>query len=181
MDSPAGTEDAKFHDALAGLRNGDFSRLAPLFEAPPGSGPGQSQIVQWYEQGRFTEHRQESAEALACACFLGRVGVAEYLLSRGISPTDGMGTGMNAFHWAANRGQLEAVELLLRHRAPLDTRNMYGGTVLGSAVWAALHEPKPDHLLVLEALLQAGARLEEGAYPTGDARVDGVLHRFGVV
>ena len=170
------SEDARFRDALAGLRRGDFSRLAPLFER---SGSHQPSIVHWHEQGRFRDHPQESAEALTCACFLGATDVAEYLLARGLAPSGGMGTGLNAVHWAANRGQLATVLLLLRHQAPLETRNAYEGTVLGSTVWAAIHEPRPSHLPILEALLDAGADVRGAEYPTGDARIDDLLRRFG--
>jgi hypothetical protein len=47
-------QDAVFHDALQGLRRGDFSRLEPLFESP-------AQIVAWVEQGHF----DNEPEALA--------------------------------------------------------------------------------------------------------------------
>ena len=57
---------------------------------------------------------------------------------------------MNAFHWAANRGQLKTVEMLARHGVPLEIRNSYGGTVLGTAVWSAIHEPKPDHIAIIK-------------------------------
>lgn len=70
--------DAAFHDALQGLRNGDFSRLAPLF-----SGARPAQIIQWQEEGRFRNEPEAVAEALTCACFLGETEVAEYLLRRG--------------------------------------------------------------------------------------------------
>jgi hypothetical protein len=176
VSSAEGSDDIRFRDALAGLQRGDFSRLAPMFEK---SGSTRPLIVQWYEQGRFSNHPQESAEALTCACFLGLTDVAEYLLTQGLAPSGGMGTGLNAFHWAANRGQIAAVRLLIRHQAPLETRNMYGGTVLGGTVWAAVHETKPSHPFILEELLNAGANLGEADYPTGDTRVDNLLRRFG--
>ena len=34
------------------------------------------------------------------------------------------------FHWAANRGNPETVELLIERGAPLEQKNMYDGTVL---------------------------------------------------
>ncbi len=87
---------------------------------------------------------------------------------------------MNAFHWAANRGKLDVVRLLLRRRTPLETRNMHGGTVLGTAVWSIRNEPWwPDHLQIIEELLAAGARAEEAGYPTGHEQVDALLRRHG--
>jgi ankyrin repeat protein len=164
-------EDAEFPEALEGLRRGDFSRLEPLFE---GDRP---RVIEWYEQGRFRNDPDALAEALTCACFLGKIGVAEHLLTRGVDPSGGAATGMDALHWAANRGQLEAVRLLLRHKAPLDTRSMYGGTSLGTAVWSAINEPRPDQLQIIEELCAAGAKVEDADYPTGNDPVDEVLRR----
>ena len=167
---------AAFEDALAGLRRGDFSRLDPLFQSESGS---PSQIVEWVNQGHFSGHDQELAEALTCACFNGRTEVAEYLLRRGIPPSGGVGTGLNAIHWAANRGQLEAVRLLLRHKVSLESRSMYDGTALGTAVWAAINEPRADHLAIIGELLAAGARVKDAGYPTESDDIDALLRRYG--
>ena len=172
----APNDNTRFGDALEGLRRGDFSRLEPLFRAVDGAAP---RVIQWVEEGRFEGHSRELAEALTCACFNGRTDAAEYLLKRGVAPSGGVGTGLDALHWAANRGQLEAVRLLLRHKAPLETRSMYGGTALGTAVWSAVNEPRPEHLAIIEALLAAGARVEAAEYPCGNERIDAVLRRHG--
>ena len=112
----AGNDDATFSDALEGLQRGDFSRLEPLFEDRPG-GSGKPQIIEWYEQGRLRDQPKALAEALTCASFLGRTSVAEYLLRQGLDPSGGgAGTGLDALHWAANRGQLEAVRLLIEQK-----------------------------------------------------------------
>ena len=37
---------------------------------------------------------------------------------------------------------------------------------------AAVHELKPDHLRIIEALLEAGAQVREAEYPSGDERID---------
>jgi len=163
-------------DALQGLRRGDFSRLDSLFQSAKGSRP---QIIGWIEQGRFRGHDRELAEAFTCACFNGRTDVAEYLLSRGIAPSGGANTGLDAIHWAVNRGQLEAVRLLIRHKVPLESRSMYDGTVLGTAIWSAINEPRADHLTIIEELLAAGARVQEAGYPTGSDGIDALLQRYG--
>jgi ankyrin repeat protein len=142
--------DAEFVDAVEGLRSGDFSRLDPLFAS--------GKIVEWCEAGLFD--KEARAEALTCACFNGRVAVAEYLLQHGVDPSGGSGTGLNAIHWAANRGQLEAVRLLLRHKVPLETRSAYDGTALGTAMWASENEPKPEHAQIIQELVAAGAKKE---------------------
>jgi aromatic-L-amino-acid decarboxylase len=167
-------DDKAFRDALEGLRRGDFSRLEPLFDESANRKP---QIIEWHEEGRFADHPDAVAEALTCASFLGRIVVAEYLLTHGVDPSAGRATGLDALHWAADRGQLEAVRLLLRHHAPLESRNMYGGTALGAVVWSVLHQSRPDHIQIIEVLLAAGARIEEAGYPTGNPAVDEVLKR----
>jgi ankyrin repeat protein len=105
--------------------------------------------------------------------------VAEFLLNQGVDPAAGMGTGLSAFHWAANRGNLDTVKLLIERKAPLEQRNMYDGTVLGCTVWSAVWEPRVDHVAIIEALLDAGANIYEAEYPTGNQPVDEVLKRNG--
>lgn len=166
-------DDADFRDALQGLQRGDFSRLEPLFAAEP------NLIIRWHQEGRFRSEPQAVAEALTCACFLGRTDVAEYLLAQGVDPSAGASTGLDALPWAANRGQLESVRLLLRQKAPVETRSRYGATALGTAVWSAIHEPRPGQLQIIEELLNAGAHANEVEYPTGNEQVDAFLRRFG--
>src|SRR5262249_56085513 len=108
------------------------------------------------------------AEALACACFLGRTGVVDFLLTQGVDPATGNGTGLNGVHWAANRGQLETVKLLLGRTAPLELESMYGGTVLGTAVWSARNEPRADPIPIIQAPITAGANSHPARYPSTD-------------
>ena len=68
---------------------------------------------------------------------------------------------------------------LVGAKAPLETKNAYGGTVLDCAAWSALHEPKPDHVAVIEALLKAGADVRAVRYLTGHEGVDRVLMGHG--
>src|SRR6266545_3426135 len=152
-------------DFIGGMRAGDFSRLASAFE-------GERPLAQvWDARGEFMAMPDVRAEALTCACFLGQTKVAQYFLARGVDPAAGAGTGLNALHWAVNRGQLEAMRLLLRSGASLERRSMYEGTALGTAVWAAVHEPRPVHPQIIEELLKAGARVEDAGYPSGDASI----------
>ncbi|MEW6210320.1 MAG: ankyrin repeat domain-containing protein [Acidobacteriota bacterium] len=167
-----------FRDAVQGLEAGDFSRLEPLF-GDPSSPDCRCRIIEWYERGLFASERRALEEALTCACFLGRTEVVDYLMAQGVDPSAGISTGLDGFHWAANRGQLDTVKLLIRRQARLETRSMYGGTVLGTAVWSAINEPRADHIRIVEALIEAGARLDEAGYPTGNDLVDEVLRRYG--
>jgi hypothetical protein len=56
--------------------------------------------------------------------------------------------------------------------------NSYGGTVLSCTVWSLLNEPRPDHLVIIEKLLRAGAKGSELPASTGDSRVDEMLKRY---
>jgi ankyrin repeat protein len=167
-----------FEEARRGLMAGDFSRLAPLFQAPADGGP--CPIIEWYGAGVFAPAPEALAEAFTCACFNNCTDVIEHLLAHGVDPNGGTATGLDALHWAANRGQLKAVEMLLRNKAALETQNGYGGTVLGCAVWSAVHEPRPDHLRIIELLLEAGARGGAVDQPSGNEHVDRLLERYRV-
>lgn len=166
-----------FQDALQGLENGDFSRLEPLFVPGPDGEP--CQMIRWHQAGLFAGQGEAVAEALSCACFLGWTKAAEYFLSQGVPAPGGAKTGMNGFHWAANRGELEAVRLLIRWKAPMDDLNMYGGNVLEAVIWSAIHQPRPGQIPVIEELLGAGARLGDEPYPTGNAAIDALLRQYG--
>ena len=167
-----------FEAAAEGLRRGDFSRLAPLFGDPDRPEEPGGPIVEWLDAGRFAGAPNLLAEALTCACWLGQLGVARRLLEEGADPALGTATGLSALHWAANRGQRAAVELLLARGAPTEQRSMYDGTVLGTAVWSALHEPRGDQLGAIGALLAAGADAAAVEYPTGDNAIDTLLVRY---
>jgi hypothetical protein len=172
------TNELSVEETVRGLLAGDFSRLEPLFRC--GAGQKQCRIIAWFEEGRFKNEKEASAEAFTCACFNGCVEVVEYLLARGADVSGGIRTGLNAVHWAANRGQLEAVRILLRHMAPLETLNNYGGTVLGCAVWSAMNEPKSKHAEIIDELIRAGAKTDVLEGLTGSAEVDEVLKRHGI-
>jgi Ankyrin repeats (many copies) len=144
-----------FDAVVRGLLNGDCTALTPVFATTNGDAHS-SAIVQWVAAGAFAAEPVALAEALTTACWLGEVEVARYLLDLGVDPLAGNGTGMNALHWAANRGHLAVVELLLSRGVPTDVRSMYGGTVLDTAIWSAEHEPKPDHARII-ALVRVGA------------------------
>lgn len=173
------SDDPVWRDALKGLERGDFSRLEPLFGNHTSPDGDKCRIVEWYENGYFENEPKALAEAFSCACFLARTSVADFLMINGVDPAAGTSTGLSGFHWAANRGSLDTVKLLIERKAPLELVNMYGGTVLGCAVWSAINEPRVDHIAIIEALLAAGANIGDAEYPTGNERVDEVLRRHG--
>lgn len=173
----ADDNQADFRDALMRLENGDFSRLDPLF-APDLTAGGPSRMVLWHEIGLFQNQAKALAEALTCACFLGRTETAEYLLRQGVPPSGGAQTGLNALHWAANRGEVEAVKLLIRWKCPLEPQSMYGGNALDTAVWSAINEPRTGQIPVIEELLKAGARPRAETFPTGRGHIDAILRPY---
>jgi ankyrin repeat protein len=166
-----------FRAALAGLRRGDFTASASLFANHTPSSP--CPILRWLDAGWFADTPDALLEAFTCACFLGETDVVRALLERGLDPQGGSATGLNALHWASNRGQLGTVRILLERHPPLEVRNTHGGTVLSGTVWAAIYEPRPAHGEIIEALLRAGARLDAVDYPTGNEAVDKLLRQYG--
>lgn len=160
-------------DFIAGMRAGDFSAWEPAFKGSP------SQVEAWDASGAFRDLPDVRAEALTCACFLGCEGPARYFLDQGVAVSGGTATGMNALHWAVNRGQPATVRLLLERGAPLEARSMYDGTALGTAVWSAVNESRAGHPAIIEELLRAGARVSDAGYPSGDAAIDELLAKHG--
>jgi ankyrin repeat protein len=179
MATPKENNDPIFRAAVRDLEEGNFSRLEPLFRNLAASSHPSCQIIEWYDLGYFKVEPKALDEALSCACFNGCTSVAKFLMDRGVDRLAGFGTGMNGFHWAANRGHLETVKLLIERKVPMEVENMYGGTVLGCTVWSAVHQPCANQMEVIEALLEAGANVDAGEYPSGNARVDEILRRHG--
>jgi len=99
-------------------------------------------------------------QAFIYACQYGQNKICEFLLDKGVDPSSQAGIGQTGLHYAAHHGQLETVKMLIERNAPLEVKNMYGGTVLGQALWSAFNEPHKDHLQIVEALIDAGAVIE---------------------
>jgi ankyrin repeat protein len=116
------------------------------------------------------------AKALLWAAALGRLDVVDFLsLDRELlSAVDNQ--GFTALHWAAFNGHDDVVSLLISRGSDLEARTIYGGSVLGSTVWAVANaENGVDRVPVLRTLLAAGAKLDGQATPTGNADVDSLL------
>lgn len=124
------SDDLLFRDSIAGLRAGDFSRLAPLFT--PGSDGAPSRISRWLREGRFRGEDVTLAEAFSCACFDGFVSVAEELLNA-------------------------VTEMLIARNLSMQTVSMHETTLLGTALWSQLNETKPDHARIIALLRAVGA------------------------
>lgn len=124
------------------------------------------------------------------ACEFGHNDVVEFLLDKGADLHDQAGTGQTALHWAVVGGGMTTIELLLRHKVPLEELNAYGGTVLGQALWSSVNgEPEVNYVPIIERLLNAGAKIEDRALAwlekqngreAGEkARIAEVLRRHG--
>jgi len=122
--------------------------------------------------------RQQLGRALLAACRFGWADIVDFLLSSGTETSACDASGQTALHLAVDGGHLEIVRQLLRHGAPLEFENHFGGTVLGQALWSAVNNPKPDHLAIIELLVSAGARIGPDWF-TGVGRIDELLRRGG--
>jgi ankyrin repeat protein len=124
------------------------------------------------------------------ACEYGHMEVIKFLLRQGVDIHTQANTGQTGLHWAVIGDQLETVKLLLAHGASLEEKNAYDGTVLGQALWSSVHgDADVDYVPIIEVLIAAGAKVEEGslewlaAQKGGEAgskqRIAVVLRRHG--
>ena len=145
--------------AVDALEKGDFSRLEHELGGPEGF---DHRIVEWFDDGQFEDAPETLAEALSCACMLGRTETAAYLIDHGVDPYAGMKTWLAGPHYAVSSGHLDTVQMLLDKKIPLEVKNLHDGTMLGQAFWSAVNEHKPSHADIVEALIKAGAVVEPG-------------------
>ena len=102
----------------------------------------------------------EIQSAFMSACEFGQTAVVEFLLERGVRLHAQDGNGQTGLHAAALAGHLDTVKLLLERHAPLELQNVWGGTVLGNTLWAAIHhDPHVDYVPIVKILVEAGARV----------------------
>lgn len=141
------------------LDEGNFTALEKLLGGPKGF---DEQIIGWHKSGKYNDEPEAFAEAFTCACMLGRLRTAEYLLDNNVDPFAGIKTGLNGFHYAASGGQLEIVKLLIERMVPMEDKNMYGGTVFDQAMWSAVNEWRPEHAAIVEKLIEAGSVVDDG-------------------
>lgn len=100
------------------------------------------------------------ALAFVWAAMLNRVETVRFLLERGVSPALKDHRDWTALHWAGYFAYPEIVDLLLAHKAPLEARNEFGGTVLDQTLWGTAHEGvRGHHLEVVQKLVDAGAKI----------------------
>ena len=128
-------------------------------------------------KARPAKKRLQSAFLYACGC--GQKDVVEFLLNKGADLSDGGSDGQTPLHWAVIAGQLEMVKLLLKYKPPLESRNVYGGTVLGQTLWSAAHGGDPKvYAEIIETLIAAGAEVPPRHVPVNKS-IDDLLRRYG--
>jgi Ankyrin repeats (3 copies) len=121
------------------------------------------------------EAKAQLEQAFIWACQCGQNSVSEFLLEQSVDPAAQANVGQTGLHYAAHYGHLETVKMLIARKAPLEVKNMYGGTVLGQALWSAFNEPQDDHLPIVEALIAAGAKID----PDWNKWIDELRQRHG--
>lgn len=116
--------------------------------------------------------------ALAWGCTFGPFEAVDLMLRKGVDP-EGRDDDGTALHSAAGHGRMDVVRLLLKYGPSLETRNEYGGTVLGATLWYAFNAPVEgvDYTTVVRELIELGARVD--AYPELGERVQKLLVRGG--
>jgi ankyrin repeat protein len=154
------------------------------------SGVGRIELVKAFfnEDGSLNHNATETQleSGFIWACEYARAEVVDFLLQMGVDKNTYRQFKLTGLHWAAASGDINTVRALLRHGAPLEAKNVWGGTPLGAAIWATAESdpndpvwPKADWAPIVELLLEAGANVDAVEYPTGNSRIDAVLHRHG--
>jgi ankyrin repeat protein len=154
------------------------------------AGVGRIELVKTFfnEDGslNYNATKPQMESGFIWACEYGRAEVADFLLQMGVDQKTYRQFKLTGLHWAAASGDINTVKTLLRQGAPLEARNVWGGTPLGSAIWAATESdpndpvwPKADWVPIVELLLEAGAKTDAIKYPTGHSRIDAVLRQHG--
>lgn len=149
----------RWQETLRHLELGNFTALEEMLGGPI---EFDRAIIEWHKAGMFNDVPELLAEALSCACMLGRTATASYLIDVGVDPFAGIKTWLAGPHYAVSSGRLETVKMLIEKQIPLEVKNKYGGTMLGQALWSAIHEHKDSHAEMIELLLDAGAEIEPG-------------------
>jgi ankyrin repeat protein len=159
------------------------------------AGVGRLDLVKTYfdENGNLktSATKTQMERGFLWSCEYGENAVAEFLLQRGVALETQAGTGQTALHWAVIGGHVDTINLLVVRGARLEAKNVYGATVLGQALWSALHgDGEVDSVPVIEIIIKAGAQIEEGtlawiaqqesASPSLKRRIVEILERHGV-
>jgi ankyrin repeat protein len=153
---------AKIDGVNAALHNGHgeaaafLARCGAVLDLEGAAGVGRLDLVERYFSDSSAEQKNA---AFSWACEYGHNDVVSFLLNNGVIGEE----RMPGLHWAIVGGQLETIKLLLDRGASLETRNMYGGTALGQALWSAQNgDSTIDYAPIAELLVERGAEVYPG-------------------
>jgi ankyrin repeat protein len=184
---------------ISALRNGHGEAAKFLVERGArldlegAAGVGRLDVVQSFfgHDGNLkaTATKAQMESGFLWACEYGRNNVVEFLLQKGMDVNAQADTGLTGLHWAVVGGQLATIKLLLKRKAPLEAKNVYGGTALGQALWSALNgDSGIDYVEIIDTLIEGGAKIEPGslAWLAGQrgasatkVRLEALLHLHG--
>ena len=151
----------------------DFlARRGAVLDLEGASGVGRLDVIRSFfdEDGslKTSATRTQMDRGFIWACEYGQTAAVEFLLSKGADPIEPV-DGMNGLHWAVLGGHLDTIKLLIDRNVSLETVNIYGGTALSTAFWATVNNEDvyrwpgfTDDILVIEVLLNAGAKIGAG-------------------
>ncbi len=140
------------------------------------AGVGRIDLVRDLFEGAAVEKRKE---AFIFACGYGRNEVVQFLMEKKVDLGAQNKQGQTGLHMAVVGGHVETVKLLVGQGAPLEVKNMYGGTVVGQALWSGGNGADPVvTIAILEALVGSGARVPDRHTPV-NGRVDAWLEERG--
>lgn len=102
------------------------------------------------------------------------------MVEAGFNPHVRCSDDSTPLHRAAFHGFSDVVKVLLQHDPLLTDRNQYGARPLDMAVYGSTHSWRQDgdFPATVEALIQAGSKVDPNAVPSGNEDVDAVLRRY---
>jgi ankyrin repeat protein len=198
MESPAGAGNGQ--SAILGCLTNGRGNAAALFAArgarlnlETAAGAGRMDVVQSFftDDGKLKPPatQWQLQRGFLWACEFGHLPIVEFLLDRGADLRDQAETSETGLHWAVVGCQLLVVQSLLKRGASLEELNAFGGTALGQAGWCFENAPATDFYPIFEALLAAGAKVEDGWLqwleevptrpPSEKIRLANLLRRYG--
>ena len=187
-ETSAGNRDSAVAGCLANGRGEAAVFLADRgarLDLQSAAGVGRLDVVKRFfnADGRLKRKtaRKQLQSAIKHACTWGRLNVVEFLLDKGVDLSRDRDDGQTPLHCAAIGGQLETIKFLLKQNAPLEVKNIYGGTVLGQTLWSAAHGGDPKvYAEIIKVLIAAGAKVPERHVPVNKP-IDDLLRGYGSV
>lgn len=133
-------------------RQADADGNTPLHHAARSSDPGVVALLR-DAAAELDARNAEGVTPLGIACIAGNWRLAKFLLERGAKPEPAGGQPVLLAAAATEEDDAAGVQLLLKHKAKVDTRGAHGRSALHAAALAG-------HGEIITALLAAGASVE---------------------